>query len=80
VNYVFHLAALARIQPSIKDPVTTNYVNLTGTLNVLEYCRKRKAKLIFSSSSSIYSGVHLPIHEDDVKDPKNPLCLAEVDG
>jgi UDP-glucose 4-epimerase len=76
-DYVFHLVALARIQPSIQDPITSNFVNLNGTLNVLEFCRKHKAKLIFSSSSSIYSGVHLPIHEDDVKDPKSPYALQK---
>lgn len=76
-EYVFHLAALARIQPSIQDPITANYVNLVGTLNVLEYCRRHNAKLIFSSSSSIYSGVDLPIREDDTKDPKSPYALQK---
>lgn len=76
-DYVFHLAALARIQPSIQDPLTSNFVNLNGTLNVLEYCRKHKAKLIFSSSSSIYKGEKLPINEDDEKDPKSPYALQK---
>ncbi len=77
-EYVFHLAALPRIQPSIKDPVTSHFVNLTGTLNVLEYCRKHKAKLIFSSSSSIYRGILLPTAENDPKDPKNPYSMQKL--
>jgi UDP-glucose 4-epimerase len=80
VDYVFHLAALARIQPSIQDPVTSNYVNHIGTLNVLEYCRKHKAKLIFSGSSSIYAGIELPTKESDTKDPKSPYALQKLQG
>lgn len=78
VDYVFHLAALARIQPSIEDPITSNFVNHIGTLNVLEFCRKHKAKLIFSGSSSIYSGEHTPTHEDDIKAPKSPYALQKL--
>lgn len=76
-NYVFHLAALARIQPSIKDPVLAHDHNVNATLNVLEYCRHNKAKLIFSSSSSIYAGDNLPTEEDDAKHPKNPYALQK---
>lgn len=77
VDYVFHLASLARIQPSISNPLESNDVNLNGTLNILEYCRKEKAKLIFSSSSSIYAGDTLPTKEDDNKEPKNPYALQK---
>lgn len=77
VDYVFHLAALARIQPSIDDPRESNNVNLFGTLNILEYCRRNKAKLIFSSSSSIYEGSNLPTTEDDEIEPKNPYSLQK---
>lgn len=77
VDYVFHLGALARIQPSIEDPVGSNDVNLVGTLMVLEYCRKHKAKLIFSGSSSIYAGQKLPTAESDQKFPKNPYALQK---
>lgn len=76
-DYVFHLASLARIQPSIENPLESNDVNLNGTLNVLEYCRKHRAKLIFSSSSSIYEGSHLPTDEDDEIAPKNPYALQK---
>lgn len=77
VDYVFHLAALARIQPSIQDPISSHNVNVTGTLNILEYCRKNEAKLIFSSSSSIYKGDVLPTSEVSTKDPKNPYALQK---
>jgi UDP-glucose 4-epimerase len=77
-DYVFHLAALARIQPSIDDPVTSHHTNLTGTLNVLEYCRRYKAKLIFSGSSSIYEGLDLPTDELGAKKPKSPYGMQKL--
>lgn len=76
-DYVFHLAALARIQPSIKDPVLFNDTNVNGTLNVLEYCRSAGAKLIFSSSSSVYRG-DIPSNEESPLAPKNPYALQKL--
>jgi UDP-glucose 4-epimerase len=77
VDTVFHLAALARIQPSIQDPVSANDVNVNGTLNILEYCRKYGVKIVFSGSSSIYSGENLPITEESEKYPKSPYSLQK---
>lgn len=77
VDYVFHTAALARIPRSIEDPIGSNDANVNGTLQLLEYCRKVDAKMIFSSSSSIYDGLELPTDEDDDKDPKNPYALQK---
>lgn len=77
-DYVFHLAALARIQPSIDDPLTSHNVNLSGTLKILEYCRQHKSKLIFSGSSSIYEGLDLPTDELADKKPKSPYALQKL--
>lgn len=77
-DYVFHLASLARIQPSIDDPITSNDVNLNGTLNILEYCRQNKSKLIFSSSSSIYAESDKPTTEAHKKYPKSPYSLQKM--
>lgn len=51
-KYIFHLAALSRIQPSFKNPYTTFSVNVDGTKRVVEYAKQSKAKLIYSGSSS----------------------------
>lgn len=51
-KYIFHLAALSRIQPSFKNPHSTFSVNVTGTKEVAEYALKTKSKLIYSGSSS----------------------------
>ena len=51
-KYIFHLAALSRIQPSFKNPNLTFSVNVDGTKQVVEYAYRNKAKLIYAGSSS----------------------------
>jgi UDP-glucose 4-epimerase len=51
-DYIFHLAALSRIQPSFQNPYTTFSVNVDGTKQVVEYAKRNKCKLIYSGSSS----------------------------
>lgn len=54
-TYVFHLAALADIVPSVEDPGKYHHANVNGTLSVLEAARKaRIKKLIYAASSSCY--------------------------
>lgn len=78
-DYIFHLAAIASIQESIKDPIRTHKANVQGVLNILDYCRRTGAKLIFSSSSSIYNqGSLAPYAEDASKRPLNPYSLQKL--
>ena len=51
-DLIYHLAALSRIQPSFKNPKETFRVNANGTLDVCEFARKIKAKVIYAGSSS----------------------------
>jgi UDP-glucose 4-epimerase len=51
-DYIFHLAALSRIQPSFKNPSLTFSVNVDGTKKVVEYAHRNKSKLIYAGSSS----------------------------
>jgi UDP-glucose 4-epimerase len=51
-SYIFHLAALSRIQPSFQNPTLTFSVNVDGTKQVVEYALRNKSKLIYSGSSS----------------------------
>jgi UDP-glucose 4-epimerase len=54
-KYVFHLAAIADIVPSIVEPINYVKTNFMGTINVLECCRKYKVKkIIYAASSSCY--------------------------
>lgn len=51
-DYIFHLAALSRIQPSFQNPTQTFSVNVDGTKQVVEYAYHNKSKLIYAGSSS----------------------------
>ena len=54
-DYVFHMAALADIVPSIENPIKYHNANVTGTIRILEASRKHSIKkLVFSASSSCY--------------------------
>jgi len=56
-DVIFHMAALARIQPSIKEPYPAIEANFNGTLNVLEYARKNNIQVIYAGSSTKHHGV-----------------------
>ena len=56
VDIVYHLGALARIQPSFKNPANALEVGILGTMNILEYAREQGCKVIFAGSSSVHSG------------------------
>jgi len=58
IDVIFHLAALARIQPSIKNPVKCLENNFNGTLNVLEYAREHNIQVIYAGSSSKHHNLY----------------------
>jgi len=80
--YVFHVAANARIQPSIIDPRSSNETNITGTLNVLVSARDAKVKrVIYSASSSAYGTQRvLPLREDMTPNPQSPYAIQKWVG
>ncbi len=82
VEVVFHLAALPSVFRSIKAPTTTNEVNVTGTLNVLQAARaKGVKKVIYASSSSVYGDLEeLPKREDMVPKPISPYAVSKLAG
>lgn len=82
VDGVFHLAACARIQPSIFDPTRTHEVNVNGTLNILEMMRMMKVnKIVYSASSSSYGlKAKLPCKEDMPPDCLNPYAATKYIG
>ena len=55
---IYHLAGLARIQPSFENPLAYVEVNIGGTAIICELAKNHNAKLIYSSSSSINNGKH----------------------
>jgi nucleoside-diphosphate-sugar epimerase len=82
IEYVFHQAALPSVQRSVEDPVTSNSVNVEGTLNLLLAARDTGAKrLIYASSSSIYGDTPtLPKKEEMPPNPLSPYALQKYIG
>jgi len=81
-QYVFHLAALPRVQYSIEFPEETSSVNVLGTLSVLEAARAMSVKkVVYSASSSAYGDQEkLPLTEDMEARPKSPYGLQKRIG
>ena len=82
VHFVLHQAALPSVPRSIQDPITTNDVNVVGTLNVLNASRDAKvARMIYASSSSIYGrNPELPTRESSVPSPISPYAVSKLAG
>lgn len=82
VDYVFHLAALPRVQYSIDNPVITNEVNLNGTMNVLIAARDAKVRrVVYSASSSAYGMQEkMPLKEDMPTNPMSPYGMQKYMG
>lgn len=81
-DWVFHLAAMSRIQPSITNPLEAWSQNLIGTGNVLEACRQAEVKrVVYSASSSCYGLKNTPpLREDMPSDCLNPYALSKRVG
>lgn len=80
ISRVIHLAACAGVRASIEQPLLYEEVNVRGTLNVLEACRKADIEnLLVASSSSVYgASERLPYFEDDPADrPISPYAATK---
>lgn len=82
VKYVFHEAALPRVQYSIEHPIDTHDVNITGLLNVLEVSRLNSVKrLVYAASSSAYGNTEtLPLTETLPPNPLSPYGAQKYIG
>ena len=80
VDCVIHLAALPSVPRSIQDPLTTNEVNVTGTLNVVLAARDAGTqRVVFASSSSVYGRAQeLPKTEKLVPQPISPYGVSKL--
>ena len=79
VDYVLHEAALGSVPRSIKDPITTNAVNISGFLNMLVAARDARVKrFIYAASSSTYGDSEsLPKVEDVIGKPLSPYAVTK---
>jgi len=82
VDFVFHLAANARIQIGLKNPIRCVEVNTLGTTTVLQCAREAGVrKVIYSSTSSSYGLKNKPpLREDMLEDCLNPYSVSKVSG
>ena len=80
VDAVFHEAALVSVPRSIENPLLTNEINVTGTLNLLEACRHADVKrFIYASSTAIYGETEtLPLHEMLTPQPISPYAVSKL--
>jgi len=80
IDLISHQAALGSVPRSIADPLTTNDVNITGTLHIFTAAREKKIKrIVYAASSSTY-GDHpgLPKVEDKIGNPLSPYAVTKL--
>jgi UDP-glucose 4-epimerase len=81
VDYVFHIAAEARIQPAIENPIEAVSINSVGTVTVLQCAREAGVKrVMYSSTSSGYGLNETPNVETQSDDCLNPYSVSKVNG
>jgi len=82
IDCILHEAALPSVPRSVKAPVTTNDVNVSGTLKLFSAAHKAGVKkIVFASSSSVYGdNPELPKREDMVPRPMSPYAVTKLTG
>lgn len=82
IDFVLHQAAFPSVPRSIRDPITTNSVNVSGTQNILNAARDAKVKrVIYASLSSIYGDIEvLPKKENIMPNPLSPYAVSKSAG
>jgi len=82
IDFVLHQAALPSVPRSIFDPITSNDVNVNGTLNILHAAKECNVKrVIYASSSSVYGdNPKSPKSEDFIPNPKSPYAVSKLTG
>jgi len=79
INRVTHQAALGSVPRSIKDPITSNEVNISGTLNIFTAAKESGVdRIIYAASSSTYGdSTNLPKVEDIIGRPLSPYAVTK---
>ncbi|MHA1126676.1 MAG: NAD-dependent epimerase/dehydratase family protein [Candidatus Heimdallarchaeota archaeon] len=80
IDTIIHLAAMNRAPRSIKDPVKSNDVNITGTLKLLEFSRENNCKFVFISSSSVFGHLKVMPRPEETNEflPSHPYGLGKM--
>jgi len=93
IDVILHQAALPSVPRSIKDPITSNEVNVVGTLNILDAAKESRQagiysslqngvkRVVYASSSSVYGdNPELPKHEGMMPNPLSPYAVSKLAG
>ncbi len=80
INLITHQAALGSVPRSINDPITTNEVNITGTLNIFNAAKEEGInRVVYAASSSTYGdSPYLPKREDVIGKPLSPYAVTKL--
>lgn len=77
-DIIYHLAAQGHVDRSIEAPGETLDVNIWGTYNILEACRKYKKKIIYASTCEIYGAHEDLINEQTATNPQSPYAMSKL--
>jgi len=82
IDYVFHEAAIPSVPRSVNDPISSNYANVNGTLNVLVAAKDNGIeKVVYASSSSVFGDTPtLPKKENMKPCPLSPYAVGKLTG
>lgn len=80
IDYVFHEAAIPSVPRSVEDPISSNYANINGTLNVLVAARDNNVKkVVYASSSSAYGDTPMLPKKENMKPcPLSPYAVSKL--
>ena len=80
VDAVFHEAALVSVTQSVENPILSNEMNVTGTVNLLNACVLNNVKrFVFASSCSVYGDTEIqPQHENLIPKPLSPYAASKM--
>ncbi len=80
IDYISHQAALGSVPRSINDPLTSNNVNITGTLNILEAVKNcsPQTKVFISGSGLQFVNINKPIKETDAFDARDAYSISRI--
>ncbi|NIR49001.1 SDR family oxidoreductase [candidate division KSB1 bacterium] len=82
IDYVIHLGALPSVPRSVKNPMLTTDINVSGTVKLLHAAQDSQVKrIVFASSSSVYgNSPEFPRQEEQVPQPLSPYAVSKLSG
>ena len=83
VDFILHLAAQVSVVDSIKDPYADFNNNALGTFNIVQWAKKHKSKIIYSSTNKVFgdlAGINSPIPDNQPLQPKTNYGVSKCTG